>query len=170
MEGGRRESHTAHCWTQIIWSFENQSSVHSFCVCLFLSRVNKLCWQPPAGMYLAQAMYTTNFKGQPWPMKNTICNTVLCNALGICVCKCECKNIPSLEGLQSPLQAALCVRGVEGNQPGDRHGGCNALTWSEVGKSCFSHHHKNQCSREVLWKLCCAQAAARTCVCAWLLL
>lgn len=89
-------------------------------------------------MYLAQAVCITNFKGQTLSMKNTICNTVLYNVLGFCVCKYECKSIPSLEELQSLFQAALCVRGMEGNQPGDRHRGCNALPWSEVGKSCFT--------------------------------
>lgn len=93
----------AQCSTQIIWSFENQSLVRFFHVYLFLSRVNKLCWQFAVGMYLAQTMYITNFMGQPLSMKNTICNTVLYNALGFCICKYKCKSIPSLEGLKSPF-------------------------------------------------------------------
>ena len=60
-------------------------------------------------------------------MKNTICNTVLYNAIGICVCKYVCKSIPPLKGFQSPLQAAPCVTTAEGNQPGDRHGVCNTI-------------------------------------------
>lgn len=60
-------------------------------------------------------------------MKNTICNTVIYNVIGICVCKYVCKSVPLLKGSQRPLWAAPRVTITEGNQPGDRHGVCNTL-------------------------------------------
>lgn len=168
MEGGRRESHMAQCWTQIIWSFENQSFpfVSANSLAESISSTGSFQWEC---IWLRLCRPQT-LRESLWVWKNPICNIVLYNALGFCICKHECKSIPSLEGLQSPFQAAMCVRGMEGNQPGDRHGGCIALTRPEAGKSCFSHHHKKQCSRKVLWELCCAQGAVRICMCAWLLL
>lgn len=165
--GGRRESHRAQCWTQIIWSFVNQSLVYSFCVCLFLSRVSKLCWQFPVEMYLAQAIYITSFKGQPLSMKHTICNTVLYDVLIFCVCKYECKSIPSLEELQSPFQAALCER--HGRKPA--RGQAQRVQCPHMVRGWKKLlHHKNQCSRKILRELRCAQGAVRICMCARLLL